>query len=277
MLLGQRVDLGMERGDFIFYFRIILFVMLLLLVQLVDAELLVGAGALGGFDLRLARIDILLKAQYIQPQLLELVGVFLTLLRHFVARAGDGLDLELGRFDIGVKADHILLRKLTGGFRLGNLLGAACELAVDLLQIAAHARELAQAGVVLGVQAHLVVLGVGQIGAGTEQIRLDLGILAFRFGQLFGGALRLGAQLSRLLAELVDLALSRQQTRVLRAGTAGKGAARIDDLTVKGDDLEAVAVLLRNRRCRGEILGDDDPSQEIGEDVGIFGLGGAKL
>ncbi len=75
MLLGQRVDLGTERGDFIFYFRIILLVGLFFIIQLGDTKLLVGAGAFGGLDLRLAGVDILLKAQNIQTQLLELIGV----------------------------------------------------------------------------------------------------------------------------------------------------------------------------------------------------------
>ena len=79
-------------------------------------------------------------------------------------------------------------------------------------------------------------------------------------------------QRTDLLAQILDLLTAAEQTGGLAHATTGEGTARVDDLTVGGDD--PVAVVQRTGDPAGllDLVHHDDAAQEVGHNVVVFGV-----
>ena len=179
------------------------------------------------------------------------------------------------------------------GLQGGDLLAQAGLLSLGLLQLLAAAAD----GLV-----QLLALGGTQLGGGlgladgrfdAAQLALGADLIAARGDGLAGGggqlgvqSFHLGLQLIRrglglallilqgadLFAQVLDLLAAAEQTGGLAHATTGEGTARVDDLTVGGDD--PVAVVQRTGDPAGllDLVHHDDAAQEVGHDVVVFGV-----
>ena len=161
-----------------------------------------------------------------------------------------------------------------GGIRLG-LAGAA----LDLGELRPQAPPLALqvgAGLLLGgaplLQLKDPVLQLTALGLGGLQLvdghgRLPPGLLQSldRLVQLGPHPVHLGVQPLQLVGPAED---------ARRAGgrAARHGAARVEDLAVQGNDLEAVAVFPGHGDGGVHVLGHHHPAQQIGKDVFVSGV-----
>ena len=67
--------------------------------------------------------------------------------------------------------------------------------------------------------------------------------------------------------ELFQLLLAAEHAHAAGGGTAGKAAARVDDLAVQGDDAVAVAQIAGHGRSLGEVLHHNDAAQQVIDDI----------
>ena len=176
-----------------------------------------------------------------------------------------GVDLDLGLLSgitVSIAAASVFQRLLLGFSRGHSIVDGLIE---DLILLFGT------------LQLQHLILCLTQLIPGSRQLEFHLVHRPLGFRQLGLGHQLLVLQFLFPGGELLQLIGTGQNAGFLIHRTAGHRTAGVHDLTVQGDDLEAVAVFVCHGNGSIDVTDDDDAAQQILHDSLILRLGGHQL